>query len=40
MVLIIYGYLLLLGILFLICFYAAAYFGFKQRMAGDQETVD
>ena len=39
MVLIIYGYLLLLGILLLVCFYAGAYFGFKSRMAADVEQV-
>ena len=40
MILIIYGYFLLLGILLLMCFYAGAYFGFKARMAGDKEHVN
>jgi len=37
MILIVYGYILLLCILLLICFYVGAYFGLKARMAGDQE---
>ena len=39
MILIIYGYLLLLVILGLIIFYIGAYFGFKSRLAGDMENI-
>ena len=39
LILIIYGYLLLLVILGLIIFYIGAYFGFKSRLAGDMENI-
>ena len=39
LILIIYGYLLLLVILGLIIFYIGAYLGFKSRLAGDMENI-
>ena len=39
LVIIIYGYLLLAGIVFLILFYVSAYFGYKAYVKGDLAQV-
>ena len=39
MVLVIYGYFLLAGILFTVCFFIAFFFGYKQYIKADLETI-
>ena len=38
--LIIYGYVLLLGVLFTICFYIGAYLGYKSYLKSDHEELN